>query len=263
MADQASPVLFDLDDGVARLRFNRPENLNALDQSTAEAFADAVTQILADKRVRVIVISGEGRAFAAGGDLAAFRASDDRAGLAEAVIRPFHSVLEALGDAPQAVICMLHGSVAGAGMSIAAMADLAIAAEDASFTMAYSKVGVPPDCGGSWALPRLVGLRRALELALLSPVIDAAEACRIGLVNRVVPRASLEEETMAVARRLAASAPLAMGWTKALMRQAFTTDLASQLAAEQAAFKACAGTDDFNEALEAFFGKRRPVFTGN
>ena len=259
----ASPVLCEVAGGIARLRFNRPEALNALNSATAEAFVEAVNRVLADPTVRVVLLSGEGRAFVAGGDLAAFRASDDRPALAGAIIPPFHAALEALAAAPQAVVAMVHGAVAGAGMSILAMADLSIAADDASFTMAYSRVGVPPDCGGSWALPRLIGLRRALELALLSPVIDAAEAHRIGLVNRVVARDALETEALALAARLAASAPLAMAQTKALMRAAFDTDLGPQLAAEQAAFTACAGTQDFHEALEAFFGKRRPVFTGN
>lgn len=258
-----APVLCDVADGIARLRFNRPEALNALDVAMAEAFIVAVRDILADPSVRVIVLSGEGRGFVAGGDIAAFRASDDRAGLAEGIIPPFNAALEALAVAPVVVISMVHGAAAGAGMSIALMSDMTIAAEDASFTMAYAKVAVPPDCGGSWALPRLVGLRRALELALLSPVIDAAEALRLGLVNRVVARDALEAETLALARRLAGSPPQAVAQTKRLMRAAFSTDLATQLAAEQAAFVACARTDDFNEALEAFFGKRRPVFTGN
>lgn len=258
-----APVLYEVADGIARLRFNRPDALNALDQAMAEAFIVAVREVLGDPSVRVVVLSGEGRGFVAGGDIAAFRASDDRAELAGAIIPPFHAALEALAVAPVVVICMVHGAVAGAGMSIAAMADLTIAAEDANFTMAYAKVAAPPDCGGSWALPRLVGLRRALELALLSPVIDAAEAHRIGLVNRVVARDALEAETLALARRLVGSAPLAVAQTKRLMRAAFSNDLATQLAAEQAAFTACAATQDFNEALDAFFQKRRPVFTGN
>jgi 2-(1,2-epoxy-1,2-dihydrophenyl)acetyl-CoA isomerase len=256
------PVLYDVADGIARLRFNRPDALNALDRTMAEAFIVAVREVLADPSVRVVVLSGEGRGFVAGGDIAAFRASDDRPGLAGAIIPPFHAALEALAVAPVVVICMVHGVAAGAGMSIAAMADMTIAADDASFTMAYAKVAAPPDCGGSWALPRLVGLRHALELALLSPVIDAAEAHRIGLVNRVVARGALEAETMTLARRLSGSAPLAVAQTKRLMRAAFSNDLPTQLAAEQAAFTACAATQDFGEALEAFFEKRRPAFTG-
>ncbi|MBW6493334.1 MAG: enoyl-CoA hydratase, partial [Burkholderiaceae bacterium] len=124
-------------------------------------------------------------------------------------------------------------------------------------------VGVPPDCGGSWALPRLLGQRKAMELALLSPMIDAAEALRIGLVNRVVPRADLEAEGMVIARRLAAAAPLAQARTKALIRAGWDARLEDQLQAELDAFSECARTDDFAEALEAFFGKRAPHFAGH
>lgn len=258
-----APVLVDVSEGIARLSFNRPEALNALDPAMSRAFVCAVRQVLADPGCRVVVLSGQGRGFVAGGDLAAFRAAPDKAALALEIIPDFNAALLALAQAPQPVLALLHGPVAGAGMSIAAMADLAVASADATFTMAYPRVGAPPDCGGSWALPRLLGQRKALELALLSPTLDAAEALRIGLVNRVVASDALEAEGLAIARRLAAAAPLAQAHTKALIRAGWSAALETQLQAEQDAFAACAATQDFAEALDAFFAKRRPVFTGN
>lgn len=258
-----APVLVDVSEGIARLSFNRPEALNALDPAMSRAFVCAVRQVLADPGCRVVVLSGQGRGFVAGGDLAAFRAAPDKAALALEIIPDFNAALLALAKAPQPVLALLHGPVAGAGMSIAAMADLAVASADATFTMAYPRVGAPPDCGGSWALPRLLGQRKALELALLSPTLDAAEALRIGLVNRVVASDALEAEGLAIARRLAAAAPLAQAHTKALIRAGWSAALETQLQAEQDAFAACAATQDFAEALDAFFAKRRPVFTGN
>ena len=257
-----TPVLVEVSGGIARLRFNRPEALNALDPSMSRAFVAAVRQVLADPACRVVVLSGQGRGFVAGGDLAAFRAAPDKAALALEIIPDFNAALLALAQAPQPVLALLHGPVAGAGLSIAAMADLAVAADDATFTMAYPRVGVPPDCGGSWALPRLLGLRKAMELALLSPTLDAAEAQRIGLVNRVVAGDALDSEGLAIARRLADAAPLAQARTKALIRAGWSAALEDQLQAEQDAFAACAATEDFTEALDAFFAKRRPVFTG-
>jgi 2-(1,2-epoxy-1,2-dihydrophenyl)acetyl-CoA isomerase len=258
----SAPVLVDSAEGIARLRFNRPDRLNAIDVEMAEGFAAAVDSVLQDPTVRVILLCAEGRAFVAGGDLGSFRHADDRVAVADAIIGPMHRALKRLAEAPAIVLCAAHGAVAGAGMSILCFADLAVAAEDTTFNMAYARVGVPPDCGGSWALPRIVGLRRALELALLTETVDANEALRLGLVNRVVPRVALDEEAMKIAARLARAAPAAMAGTKALMRGAFSASVDEQLDAEQRGFASCAATDDFVEALDAFFGKRSPRFTG-
>lgn len=145
-------------------------------------------------------------------------------------------------------------------MSIAMMLDLAIAATDTVFNLAYARVAASPDCGASWALPRLVGYRKALEIALLSDDIDAINALAIGLVNWVVPRPSLEEETARIAARLAAGPATAQGHIKTLMRQSLDQTIRAQLDAESRTFAACATTADFTEAVDAFLSKRRPVF---
>lgn len=255
-------VTLNIDQGIASITFNRPEAMNALDEQTSLAFAEKVSAALDDGTVRVICLKAHGRAFAAGGDLAAFHQSEDRAALAGRIIPPFNEALLRLANAPQPVIAVIQGVAAGAGMSIALMADLAIASDKASFTLAYPKVGVPPDCGGSWALVRLLGLRKAMEIALLSPQLSAQEALALGLVNRVVPAEELEDAAADWAKRLAQAAPLAQAHTKRLIRAAQTAALSDQLEAEKVAFMDCAKTADFTEALDAFFTRRAPHFIG-
>jgi 2-(1,2-epoxy-1,2-dihydrophenyl)acetyl-CoA isomerase len=257
-----SPVLLTIKDHIAEIRFNRPQVLNAINVATAESLRDIGKQLTGNPDVRVIVLSSEGRAFMAGGDLAFFHASEDKPAAGRELVHPIHEALEILAAAPQPIIASVQGAAAGAGMSIALMADLAIAADDAVFNMAYVKVGNNPDCGGSWALPRLVGVRKALEIALLADNIPAAEALRLNLVNRVVPRADLAAETQALAQRLAAAAPLALASIKRLMRVSMERTLSEQLHDEADSFVRNAASGDFTEALSAFFGKRPPSFTG-
>jgi 2-(1,2-epoxy-1,2-dihydrophenyl)acetyl-CoA isomerase len=257
-----APVSLHIADGIAALCFERGDQMNVIDVAMAESFRDKVLEALAHPSVRVLTIAGEGRSFMAGGDLGAFRTSEDRAETAHAIIGPMHTALRALEAAPQITIAAIHGSVAGAGMSLALATDLCLAATGTTLTFAYPKVAVPGDCGATHALTRLVGLRKALEIALLSDPISAEDAVTLGLVNCVVPAASLPDEADKLARRIARGAPLALGQIKHLLRQAPVTAYAHQLDAEQAAFAAATGTEDFNEALEAFFTRRAAVYSG-
>ena len=251
------------DDGITTLRFNRPERLNALDITMAEAFHDAVVEVVEDASTRVIVLTGAGDAFLAGGDLAAMeQAGQDTVATVDAIIRPAHAAMQRLMEAPQPTIAQLHGAVAGAGMSVAMATDLAVAADNTRFNLAYVNIGAVPDCSGSWSLPRLVGVRRALEIALLSETIDADEARALGLVNRVVPASRLASETRQLAQRLAAGPPIAQGHIKRLIRSSLDNDLPGQLAAEEQAFKDCAATHDFRDAVSAFLRRESPVFRG-
>jgi 2-(1,2-epoxy-1,2-dihydrophenyl)acetyl-CoA isomerase len=256
-------LLLEMENGVARIRFDRPQTLNAIDVAMAEQLLAALTQLRSSGAARVIVLSGQGRAFMAGGDLQNFFSDLENADkTARAMIDPLHAAIElmAKGDAP--VIASVHGAVAGAGISLALGADLAIAADDAKFNMAYARVGANMDGGASWALARVVGLRRAMEIALLSDVIDAPTALQLGLVNRVVPAQDLERETLALAARLAQGPTLAFGRIRRLLRDSHRNDLATQLRLEGDAFVAGTGTQDFTEGLTAFFAKRSPKFTG-
>jgi 2-(1,2-epoxy-1,2-dihydrophenyl)acetyl-CoA isomerase len=254
------PLLVHRERDIVHLRFNRPDVLNAINVDVAHAFLEACRALAADPSVRVVVLSGAGRAFVSGGDLSVFRQAP--IGAAPALIEPMHQALVLLAELGAPVVASLHGAVAGAGLSLAAAADLAIAAEGTRFNLAYVNVGTSCDLGATWSLPRLVGLRKALEIALLGETFTAAEALRIGLVNRVVSAEALEVETEALARRIADRAPIAVRHIKRLMRQSFGRDFTSQLDSERDAFSECAATEDFKEALEAFFEKRPGRYVG-
>lgn len=262
MNESQEPVIFSKRGAIGEIRFNRPDKLNALDVALAEGFLSAVERAVSDADIRVIIVSAAGRAFVAGGDLGHFRASTDKATAARELIDPIHAGLKRLESSEKISIVALKGAVAGGGMSLAMGFDLAIAADNTVFNLAYSRIAASPDCGGSWALPRLVGTRKALEIALLSDSIDAAEALRLGLVNRVVPLDDLEAEVEKMAGRLAAGSPAAQGRTKSLMRSSFDRTYAEQLDAEREGFAKSAASADFTEALDAFFEKRKPQFQG-
>ena len=260
MTDTNPPVLLSRDGAIAHLRLNRPEQRNALDESTARAFAEACRMLAADDGVRVVVLSGAGKAFGVGGDLAALRV--DSAATAVKLIEPMHEGIKLLTQMNAPVIASLQGVVAGGSLSLAMACDLAIAAEGTRFNLAYVNVAASCDVSGSWHLPRLVGLRNAMQIALLGETFDSTEALRLGLVNRVVPADRLEAETQALAERLAAGPTLALGRLKRLLRQSFDNDLATQLDLEREAFRESAATQDFAEAMTAFFDKRPPRFEG-
>lgn len=262
MSETTQPVLYRQEAGIAEIRFNRPERLNALDPAVAAGFGAAVDRALGDDGARVILVSAEGRAFVAGGDLGYFHQSADRPAAAARLIGPIHDALKKLAASPKITLGSLKGAVAGGGMSIALSLDLAVAADNATFNLAYGRIGASPDCGGSWALPRLVGTRKALEIALLSGTIDAAEALRLGLVNRVVPLADLENESRCLAARLAMGAPIAQARIKALLRTSLNRTFEEQLDLEAENFAACSQTADFGEAIAAFVEKRKPEFRG-
>ena len=245
---------------VATLCFNRPGALNAIDVPMANAFLAAVRELAADGSVRAVLLSGAGKGFMAGGDLAVLRA-DPVQGAAD-LIGPLHEALQVLAAMDAPLVAQVHGVAAGAGLSLMLQADFVLAAEGTRFNLAYVNIGTSCDVGASWALPRLVGLRRALEIAMLGEMFDAAAAERMGLINRVLPAADLEREAMAFAQRLAKGPTVALGRLRRLMRTSFERDLPGQLDAESAAFSECATSDDFKLGIDAFFAKKTPNFTG-
>jgi 2-(1,2-epoxy-1,2-dihydrophenyl)acetyl-CoA isomerase len=260
MNPSTAPVLLHREGGVAWLVLNRPAALNALDIPTAQAFLACCEELAADPGVRAVVLRGEGKCFGVGGDLAALR--DDPPATATALIEPLHRAVLLLTAMDAPVIASLHGSVAGGSMSLAMACDLVIAADNTRFNLAYVNVAANCDVSGSWHLPRLVGLRNAMAIALLGDSFDAAEALRLGLINRVVPAIALQEETDALAKRLAGGPTLAIGRMKRLLRQSLNNGLPTQLDLERDNFRASAGTEDFSEAMAAFFSKRAAHFTG-
>jgi len=257
-----APVLLTIENGIAEICLNRPKVLNALNLDACRALLACCENLEGAKDLRVVVLRGEGSSFMAGGDLSQFRDAADRPAFTREILEPLNSALLILDELPVPVIASVQGAAAGAGASIALAADLVIAAEDAKFIMAYAKVGTSLDGGSTWVLPRLIGLRRAMEMALLAEPVGASQALTMGLINRVVPLADLRSETMALAKRLAAGPTTAYGRIKRLLRDSSTQECAVQLKAELEAFAACAATADFGEGLAAFFAKRAASFTG-
>ncbi|WZB70172.1 enoyl-CoA hydratase-related protein [Achromobacter xylosoxidans] len=209
------------------------------------------------------MLEGAGKAFVAGGDVARF--ADDFETATEVIdqlLDALHPAIETLANHDAPVLASVRGAVAGAGLSLLAGCDLVVATEDSRFLMAYDRVGAPPDCGGTWFLPRKIGVRNAAELMLLGQAWDAARALQAGLVNKVVAPSQLDEETNAWATRLAQRPTRALGAYKRLVAQAAHTPLNAHLEAERDAFKRATRSADFREGVTAFLQRREPVFTG-
>jgi len=256
-------ILFDCTDGIARIRFNRTEAGNSFNQAMALRFLAICRSVVVANGVRIVVLSGAGDVFMAGGDLVPLYEDPSRAAQsAEKIITPLQEALSILVALPQPVVASVHGIVAGAGVSIALACDLCIAASDTKFNLAYAQVGTSPDASLSWSLPRVIGVHKALELLLLAETFDAAEALRLGVVNRVVSPDHLVDETEVLACRLAVGPSYAYGQIKRLVRSSFECDIQTQMAAERKAYGMCTGTRDFAEGLNAFFEKRTPQFLG-
>jgi 2-(1,2-epoxy-1,2-dihydrophenyl)acetyl-CoA isomerase len=260
----APPVKFVRDGAIGRVILNRPEVLNALDESMALALRAVCRELQSSAGLRVVVLSGEGRSFMAGGDLARFQADMPNAPrTAVALIQPLNDALAILAALPQPVLASVQGPLAGAGVSLMLGCDLALAADTATFNLAYARVGASLDGSSSWTLPRVVGLRKSLELALLAETVDATEALRLGLVNRVVPAAELAERTEELAQRLAAGPTVAYGNIKQLLRAAGTSTLQEQMDRERDLFSRGTRSGDFQEGVQAFFNRRPAAFTGS
>ncbi|WP_245444105.1 enoyl-CoA hydratase/isomerase family protein [Microvirga sp. KLBC 81] len=262
MVQSSDSITLSVADTVATIKLNRPSVLNAIDAGAARAFLSTLKSIADCSDVRAIVLRGEGRAFCAGGDVSRFGNGDPEAAIDE-IITPFHEALQLLNSLPQPSVAAVHGAAAGAGFSLALACDFAIATETAKFTLAYARIGASPDGAATYHLPRIVGLRKAKELALLADTIDAAEALRLGLVNRVVPEAEFDSECARLATRLAAGPSTAYHRIRELLTSSFNRDLDAQLEAERQAFKALSRTQDFREGVSAFLNKIPAQFKGH
>jgi 2-(1,2-epoxy-1,2-dihydrophenyl)acetyl-CoA isomerase len=250
-------------DGVAHLTLNRPDAANSI---TAELARDLMYATLAcdeDRSVRAILLTGAGRMFCGGGDLKTFATKgDDLPHYLKEVTTYLHAAVSRLTRTDAPVIVAVHGSAAGAGMSIACAADFVLAAESAKFTMAYNRAGLTPDGSSTYFLPRIVGLRRALELTLTSRVLSAAEAMQLGIVTRIVPDARLEDEANQLAATLASGPTKAFGATKRLLHEGWTGTLETQMELETRAIADIARSTDAREGIAAFVGKRAAKFKG-
>lgn len=258
-------VLLDLHaDGVAHIRLNRPEAANGLNMELLMALHQVVMQVHGDSRVRTVLLTGEGKNFCAGGDVVKFQSMGDNL---PAYIRQATSYLQIVAsllmrlNAP--VVTAVHGYAAGGGgMGLVCSSDIVIASESSNFLAGATRVGMVPDAGVTVSLTQLVGLRKAMEIALLNPVIPAAKALEMGLVTRVVKDASLVDEALGVARQLAAGAPMALAATKRLIWSGVGRSVEAAMPEENNTQALLCGTQDSLEGLLAVIEKRAPQFKG-
>jgi 2-(1,2-epoxy-1,2-dihydrophenyl)acetyl-CoA isomerase len=254
-------VLIERANGVARVILNRPDRGNAFDMAMADAFHAAVTQVSADTSIRCVFLSGNGKLFCAGGDVGAFAAAGaDAANFLRALAARVHESVLALATMAKPLVVGVHGPAAGAGLSLALLGDIVIAGQSAHFTAAYSAIGLTPDGGMSWLLPRVVGLRRAQEMLIANRRVGAEEAAAIGLITRVVEDSRLPDEALAVAERLAEAPVAALSGARALLLDNGTRTLADHLAAEARRIGDAGDHPESREGIAAFLARRTPDY---
>ena len=250
---------------IAILTFNRPAVFNAMSDELIRTFREQTMALASATDVRALIVKGAGKAFLAGGDVSTFHARKDDPDLF-AQIKPIgdalHDGIIAIRNMPFPVIACIQGACAGAGVSVALACDLAIASDKASFNTAYTKIGLSPDGGSTWFLPRMLGMKKATELIMLADNINAEQALALGLVNRVVAADALDEDVLQLAIRLANGATHAYANAKQLLNQSFETPMRAHMDDEIARFASATATHDFREGVTAFVEKRRPKFTG-
>jgi 2-(1,2-epoxy-1,2-dihydrophenyl)acetyl-CoA isomerase len=251
-------------DGIATLTLNRPEHLNALDAALGDALLAALTGVAEDPAVRAVILTGAGRGFCAGGDLQMLRAACDRddTRAVQALLVTGKRIVLGIAEMPKPVLASVNGPAAGAGCNLALACDLRIASDGATFAESFARVGLFPDFGGTYFLPRLVGPARAAELLFTGETVTAADAARMGLVSRVVPQDLLAQETAAMAHRLAAAPPLAVRGIKRALFAGQREILEKALDEEIREQLACFRSRDFREGLAAFAEKRPAHFLG-
>jgi len=260
----SGPVRYDVADAVATITLDQPETLNALSVAMKLALREAVERAAGDDAVRAVVLTGAGRGFCVGQDLREHAEALEAGDTALSTVRDhYNPIVTALADLPKPVVAAVNGTAAGAGASLAFVCDFRVAADNASFLMAFARVGLGPDTGASWTLQRLVGYGRALAMLMLAEPVSAAQALEMGLVNAVVPGGDLPSTAHELAARLAAGPTQAYAGIKQALRAAATSDLASALETEADVQARCGATEDHRNAVAAFLAKQAPTFTGH
>ena len=245
-------------EGSARLTLNRPDVGNSIDSATADALLDAVVRVAEDEAVRVVVLTGAGRMFCAGGDVRAFAATaDSEAAVIARITAPLHAAINRLAQMDKPLVTMINGPAAGAGLGLALLGDIVIAARSAHFTSAYTAIGLSPDGGTSWLLPRVVGLRRAQEMILTNRRVTADEALTMGMITQVTDDAALEDIVAALVAMLASAPTAALGRSRRLLLASSSRDLPGQLEQEARAIATSAKSEEGRTGIAGFLARHR------
>lgn len=254
-------ILFDVKEGIASLTLNRPDVFNAFNEQLSADVNDALKKVAKDKSIRVLVISGAGKAFCSGQDLKAIAGSKNRS-LSESLYKRYNPMIRAIRNLPIPVICKLNGVAAGAGCSLALSCDMIIASSASSLIEVFVNVGLVLDSGSSYFLPRLLGSARAFELATLGSKVSAQQAAEWGMVNKVVSPEELDDEVEKLAKHYANAPTKAIGLMKKMLNKSHTSDLDTMLEYEAYCQEIAGRSDDYKEGVAAFNEKRKPAFKG-
>jgi 2-(1,2-epoxy-1,2-dihydrophenyl)acetyl-CoA isomerase len=256
-----SSILNSVNNRVAYIRLNRPDKFNSFNREMALGMQEALKNAEADKRVRAIYVTGEGKAFCAGQDLSE-AINPDGPGIQKIVREHYNPIIRLIRQIEKPIVCGVNGVAAGAGANIALACDVVVAAKSASFIQAFSKIGLIPDSAGTFFLPRIIGFQRASALMMLGDKVNAEEALQMGMLYKVFADEQLQEEALKIAETLAQMPTKGIGLTKRLLNESLSNNLETQLNREEIIQAEAGQTYDYQEGVKAFLEKRKPVFKG-